>query len=224
MHIRYTGHGQDASARVHVSTCRCIPFSVSLKRLDGFALKFDLQLEVIQFSVLLKLTVGYKCTCARALRTPFSVSRERLDGLRRNLVCGQWISSYALYTGWNIRTSARVAEHTLKHICSPSLVHRPKGVFWCQGLNRKNFLRQDTEITFVRSNYGSMTIPVDPLQVANRVDLDTSGSLVKTNVQIQDPCGYFDKTTYTDLSSYLISGSDTQHRIFRSIFGIQLHV
>ena len=50
--------------------------------------------------------VEYRCACAVARAYPFPVSQERLDGLRRDLVCDQRTTSFALYNEWGI--SARV--------------------------------------------------------------------------------------------------------------------
>ena len=67
----------DDVVQLHVRT-RTPPFSIS-GTAGRIVLKFCIWLETYKFGVLQKLSVGYRCMCARA--HPYSVSRKRLDGL-----------------------------------------------------------------------------------------------------------------------------------------------
>ena len=72
------------------------------------SLKFGVWLATKYLSVLHKPRLGYICTFARAY--PFPISREWLDGLRWNLVCGERPKGYEFKTdqGWGASAPAHV--------------------------------------------------------------------------------------------------------------------
>ena len=67
------------TVHLHVRTCRCAPFFLISETAGRIVLKFGVWLETHYLGVLQKSRVAYNNTCRRA--HPFSVYRERLDGL-----------------------------------------------------------------------------------------------------------------------------------------------
>ena len=106
------GHGWGASARAPCARADVPPFSyLGNGWMDCAEIWFVVRDPLISLAFYKSWWWGtrYRSTCARV--HPISVSRERLDGLRWNLVCGR-TTSYALYAEWGISTRMHVQLYT----------------------------------------------------------------------------------------------------------------
>ena len=112
-------------------TCHCAPlFRISGKGpADCAEVRCVVREKLI--SRFKKLTVWYRCTCARApaqVRTPFRYLGNGWTDCAETWCMVRWPLTMRFTQDGDVHTSTRVIVNTFKHICSFPLVPRPKGV------------------------------------------------------------------------------------------------